>query len=101
MTDAGQNDRATKVAAGQSRICVKIHAGNERANGITFAANKERRLRYGLPGKVGHLLEVNALGSIPIEGTTKASCSKRLDIDLQILVAHPIGKGLRINHSVQ
>src|SRR4051812_22050237 len=101
MTDAGQNDRAAEVAAGQPRICIKINSGNERANGITFATDKERWLRYGLPSEIGHLLEVYRLGSISIEGATKASCSKCLDVDLQILIAHPIGKRLRINHSVK
>src|SRR6516162_4642132 len=73
MADAGQNDGSAKVGAGQPRICIKICSGNERANGVALAGDEVRGLSHGLSGELCHIVEVNILRPIAIEGATKAA----------------------------
>jgi len=101
MTNTRQNNRSTKIRAAGSRICVKIHSGDEGANGVAFASYKVRRLRHRFSSEVCHFPKIDVLGSIAMEGTAKATGSKCFDEYLQILFAHPIGKRSRIDHAIE
>jgi hypothetical protein len=90
-----------KIRAAGSRICVKIHSGDEGANSVAFARYKVRRLRHRFSSEVWHFPKIDVLGSIAMEGTAKATGSKCLNEYLQILFAHPIGKQSRIDHAIE
>src|ERR1700676_1412890 len=90
MPYARENHGAAKIAAGYRGIRIKIDSGNERADGITFAGNKIRWLRHGFSSELRQFFKINGLRPIAIERTAKPSRPKCLDINLKILLAHPI-----------